>query len=975
MQLSVALLLGVFLCPSRLAGTPPGGYHLRVWTTDDGLPHNSLTSIVQDANGYLWFASLGGLIRFDGVNFKNTELASPYRPRGYNIRLLVKDRDGSLLFEPTGEQILRLREGQVEEHPITDSLRQELVKELYCAPDGALWVSTPDGRLGRWTKAGIQWFETTLEASLPRERATFAVDGAGHLWISFNDFFGLYRDGKLEPANLAVHNPQLIAPGPNGSVWICDSDRLLRLHGDGELTVLANGVPWAHATAELKHLMISSSGAAWISAGRLGLWSWHEGALHQVEVPFPIVNYATEDREGSIWVSSDGNGLGQLRQKHYVRYDRSAGLQQQVSNAVLCRGDGTTWLANNLGGVAQVEGKVVRPLGVTLGGSRPLVSTLCFDLEGNLWMAGRDGLYRSSPPYDQAERLPSPGRDITLLHTAGDGRVWFASFAGDFGYFENGNPVFMTEQDGYHGQSLRSLAENSRGEIWASSYNGDLFHYHAGQLHYQNVGQPIHSLHADDEGRLWIATVAGLMVMSGGELVLLAEEQGLADSLIALLTEDQRGNMWFGSRSGLYYVKKEELLAVLAGERLRVVSYPIGRDQGLLGMTFLINYYPSVQTGVDGRLWFATSDGVIAIDPNVSPTQASPPAIFIDDVKVNGQLQGTSAGKLTVPPGQQRIELAFSIPNFSDPRSVIVRHRLEGADPEWVETGTARSISYSGLAPGAYQLTVAAGVGPNSWTKRPAVFVLNVLPAWWQTLWFRAGSALAASLFLIVLVRKWSQYHLRQRLQRLERDRALERERARIARDLHDELGGRLTALQLLASRLRKLSEPERESALNQLAERARRLNSDVHSIVWLITPRDSSLRNLTEFLRRYALELFKNTPVECSVDDPAAIPSHHISPDVQHNVFFAAKEALTNILKHAHATEVAICFSINEGVFCCAICDNGSGIPTEAINAPLGNGLANMKTRMREIKGDMHLSTPSTGGTTIQFRLPLAQS
>jgi len=969
--LLVALLPWAFLCPLLSAGTVTNDYHWRVWTTDEGLPHNSLTSITQDANGYLWFASLGGLVRFDGVNFKKTDLPRPYRPRGYNIRLLTKDRDGSLLFEPTGQQILRWQDGRLEQHPITPALEGRQVRELFPAPDGALWVGFPDGRLGRWTPGGMQWFDTAVDASLPRERATFAIDAKGELWISFNDFFGVYREGKLVPSTLAIHNPQLISPDPNGNIWICEADRLSILQGD-QLTVLADEVPWEQATAELRHLSISRSGTAWISAGRLGLWCWSEGTLRQVEIPFPIVNYATEDQEGSIWVSSDGNGLGQLRPKHYTRYDRTAGLRQQVSNAVLCRDDGTTWLANNRGGVALVEGEKATPLDTSADGDPLLASTLCFDLDGSLWFAGRDGLYRSAPPYTTAERLPSPGRDITLLHTARDGRIWFASFAGQFGYFEEGAPVFMTEQDGYHGQSLRSLAETSRGEIWAGSYTGDLFHYHAGKLDYQNIGRPVHSLYADAEGRLWMATVEGLMVQMEDNFVLLTEAEGLADSLIALIAEDHHGNMWFGALSGLYYIKKEALLAVAAGEREQVVSYSVGKDQGLSGMTFLINYFPSVQTGTDGRLWFATSDGVIAIDPDTTLATPATPVVYVDDVQVNGQPQNIAAGKISVLPGQQRIEVEFSIPNFSDPRNVIVRHRLEGADPEWIETGADRSISYSGLAPGSYRLLVAAGIGPDSWASEPAVVFLEVLPAWWQTLWFRLGGALAAALLLIFIVRKWSQYHLRQRLQRLERDQALERERARIARDLHDDLGGRLTALQLLAARLGKLSGRERDSGLNQLAERARRLNSDVHSIVWLITPRDSSLRNLVEFLRRYTLELFKNTPIECTVDDPSRIPAHPISPDVQHNVFFAAKEALTNILKHAHATDVAVNFGVDNGTFYCAIRDNDNGIPADAITVNLGNGLANMKTRMHEIKGDLQCSTPSTGGTLIQLRLPL---
>jgi len=945
---------------------------MRTWTTEDGLPHNSLTTIVQDTRGFLWMASLGGLVRFDGVTFKSLQLSAQERPRGYNIRALAADPEAGLLFEPTSGRILSFRDGKVGRHPLADVLGSRQVKELYHAPDGAWWASFPDGRLLRWTPETTQWFgpDEGLHAR-NNQRATFAVDAAGTLWVCASGFFGTYHDGALHPSSLGLAEPQSITNDPGGGIWICTQEALLRLR-EGEISTLARDVPWRQASAELRRIDVNARGEAWIAAGRLGLFRWSEQTgLQQMRIPFPVINYVMEDREGSIWIASDGNGLGQLREKTFQRFDTSSGLQEDVCNAVFCASDGALWLANQGGGIARIQGDAAVPLDLKVAGKTPALSTLCLDHQGNLWAGGRSGLYRFAPPYEQGERLPRPAQDVNLLYTARNGDVWFASFAGAFGYFRRGEMHVLPSGDRDTSQSIRSIAEGAEGEIWLGTYHGDLFRYRDGQLKAQNVGFPIHSLHTDAEGRLWIATVDGLLVRQGEQFVRLTETQGLADNLISQLSEDPHGNLWFASRSGLYYARKAALLDVAEGRQETFVSHRYGKDQGLTGLSFLNNYFPATQTGADSRLWFVSSDGVIAIDTNAVPAEQAPPHVYFDAVRIDGEPKTVGGPELRLPPGPHRIEIDFAVPCFTDPRNLLIRHRLEGADPDWNDTDNARTISYSGLAPGTYRLLITAANGPNSWTPTPATLVFRVPPAWWQTAWFRIGAALLAGLLLVLIVRKWSQHHLRQRLQRLERDQALEQERARIARDLHDDLGGRLTALQLLAARLPRAAPKDLPEGLQLLAERAHRLNSDVHGIVWLMTPRESSLQNLAEFLRRYASELFKNTQIHCETDDPEGVPAHPISPDAQHHVFFVAKEALTNVLKHAEASQVQVDFACDQRCFRCTIRDNGHGFDP-ARTALDGNGLRNMQTRLREIKGELHVASTPGEGTTVTISLPI---
>jgi signal transduction histidine kinase len=249
-----------------------------------------------------------------------------------------------------------------------------------------------------------------------------------------------------------------------------------------------------------------------------------------------------------------------------------------------------------------------------------------------------------------------------------------------------------------------------------------------------------------------------------------------------------------------------------------------------------------------------------------------------------------------------------------------------------------------------------------------------VVPAWWERWYFQVGVSVLLLGLTAWLARTFVQRRLESKLRRLEQEHALEKERTRIARDLHDDLGGSLTAVGLLADRLVKAAPPELTPQLSGLASLTKRLATDLSGIVWTMGASNSSLDRLAEFLRRYGERLFRNTGVNCVTHGVEKIPPVPLAPDPQHQLLAAAKEALTNILKHGRATEARIDLSYAGEVFEIRIVDNGTGFELDATAQRRGNGLRNMRSRLEEIGGSYQIVSAPGRGTQVILRFPTSR-
>nr|WP_246462588.1 sensor histidine kinase [Pelagicoccus albus] len=947
---------------------------LQTWSGKDGLSNRIINQIGQDADGYLWLATMGGLIRFDGTNYREFKIPPQHQPRGYNIRTLVSSPQGKLLLQPTSGRILFREDGQIEEHASSATIIPEQPREMFYAADESLWISTESGSILRWTPQNSQWFGTD---TTPKRKinASFAQDSSGGSWINTSSCFGIYKDDRWSTPEIDLGKPILIGQGTNGEILLFAEDALYT-YQDARLRMLSNQVPWQDNPGELYEAITDKWGTIWIAAGKLGLIHWEEGRFLPAPENFPFVNDLTLDKSGNIWAASYGNGLGKVTKRSTTLLNRSSGLRSEISSSIYQDSDQNIWIANGDGGVYRIQNDKPVSTNTLFQDSLLAANTVSIDHEKQLWIGNEQGLFVSAFPYKVAEKIQDVPKNVHILHVSSDNKIWFATNFGrfghsntpaTFGHIEGGEIVFFDDGAGYDGKPIQSLAESYDGEMWAGTYTGFLFRVTNDRVELIHQQSSIPDLHFDSESRLWIASITDTLILENGTVHSLQNNSNYRDKGVPSILDDQDGNIWLGlNRFRLEQLREK----VLTGQPAPIPENfnRITRD---LDLSILVNSHPFSQMDRDGRLWFTTSKGVLILDPKALPERAESPVVLIDSVSINGDTVATDIHAHTIPAGPHSIRIEFSSPNLSNLSRSYIRQRLLGAGKEWEDASYTDTLHYSGLAPGEYRLELQAG-SPAGWKTPATTLAFEVLPPWWQTIWFRVLGLTGAIAFVAIFIWIWTQRRMQAQLAKLEQDQALERERARIARDLHDDLGGGLSALQLFASRLAEEPESKRSKSLAQLAERARRLNADVHSIVWLFKPGEGTLQELAELIEQYAAEIFKGSTIDCRLSDPGTLPSVPLTPEAQHNLFFAAKEALTNSLKHANATKISVELSYKDSTLNCILKDDGIGLPAPADQQRRRNGLINMQIRMREIGGkiDFH-SDPQTGTQiTITYQI-----
>jgi signal transduction histidine kinase len=339
---------------------------------------------------------------------------------------------------------------------------------------------------------------------------------------------------------------------------------------------------------------------------------------------------------------------------------------------------------------------------------------------------------------------------------------------------------------------------------------------------------------------------------------------------------------------------------------------------------------------------------------------------------------GRPTTELRLPPKHNKLEFEFAALSFSSPENSHFRYQLRGFDQKWIEADGQNRATYPRLPGGRYEFHVIASNHVGVWNETGASLRLVVTPFYWQTWWFRALAIAFFTATIIAIVRYVSFRRLRKRMLELKHQAALHHERARIARDMHDEVGAKLTRLSLLSEMAAASPElPLQAGAdVREISETARETILAFDEIVWAVNPRNDTLGDLVGYLCRHAEDFFEGSPTECVFDLPATIPPVTLPVEVRHEVFLAAKEALTNVAKYAAASQVRLRLTLHPAAFDLIIEDDGCGFDPSAVTTRPGggNGLLNMRERMQRIGGRFECDSRPGTGTRIAFHIPLSR-
>jgi signal transduction histidine kinase/streptogramin lyase len=827
-------------------------------------------------------------------------------------------------------------------------------------------------------------------------RGSFLKDRFGTTWILWDGKISLLEGEHLttSPFGAGYTNGlvQGIGLGRDGGLWIA-SDGRAREWKEAKWGEDLGRTAWAFG-ASMSTLIETSDGG--VAAGTLD----HGLCLVRPDgtvlcfnrtngLPSDWVRSLCEDREGNLWIGT-GNGLAELRPNNIAIIDSPDHWQGRPVLTITEARDGALWIGTEGAALYRMKQAEWMHFDAAQGILGPYVWTASEDGQGRLWAGtwGRGLFVQRGDGFEHAPEFEDAAPVLALLHIA-DGSTWVGTGIG-LAHCTHGKVQWYGPNEGLIHPDVRAVVQDRQGAVWFGMLGGGLGVVENGRVRQFRKASGLSSdfvqcLRLDNDGSLWIGTSGdGLNRLKKGQFASISTSQGLPNDVICDIEDDGHGNFWFSSHGGIFRVSKSQLNACADGLTNSVRCLAYGKGDGLPTLECSGGFQPAGCRTADGRVWFPTSKGLVAVDTSQRDLNLLPPPIIIEDFLLNGRAlsrEALQASVVRIPPGQNRIEFHFTGLSLVVPEKVRFKYRLDGLDHEWVSAGTTRFASYSYLPPGQYTFCVTACNNDDVWNEAGARLAMIVLPHFWQTWWFRllAGLCMVAVGGGGVLIEM--QRRMRRKLGLIERQRAVERERIRIARDIHDDLGASLTRITMLSqSAMTEEDHPDATSDLGRIYQAARDLTHALDEIVWAVNPKHDTLDSLATYLGTFAQDFLEAARIRCRLDVPTHLPPWPLNAETRHNLFLTFKEALNNAIKHADCDEVRISLAIEPGGFGLQIEDKGRGFSIETVESTqLSNperhaschGLRNMRQRLMEIGGRCDICSAPGQGTVVRLFVP----
>jgi ligand-binding sensor domain-containing protein/signal transduction histidine kinase len=985
--------------------------HFQSWQKEQGLMHSPVRALTQTRDGYLWVGTDNGLVRFDGLRF--TIFGATDGIKTGPITTLLQDHRGALWIGTTDSGLSCWDNDRFTTLTTRDGLPANSITSLVEDNAGRVWIGTEAG-LVLWEKDHVSPSSAHGPFNGARINALFK-DQNGTIWIGAknagvfqftNEDFAPVTDDSLDGVLKESH---CLTIDQAGRLWV----------GAGENFVLCrDGSRWyrykipRHEAKSHITSLTEEDGIVWAGSSGGGLLQFKDGKFLAIPpgigLAGNLIQSLLTDREGHLWVGTE-TGLNRLHRKALTTLSQAEGLGTGAARSVAEVTPGLVWVSKANGGLYRWGGKSFNRL--SLAGVSPHdaeINTLLVTRDHRCWVATTNSLLLYKDPVaaaDEVQIVNSANLNVVALAEDGQGVLWGGTREGKIWRLREGKWVPQTNFPAR--SSITGIVPIADDSAWVGTERDGLFRVAEGNAESvdrdRNLSKQIRTLFLDSSGTLWVGTAnAGLGRFRNGRFANFTMRDGLPDNSIAQILEDDSGRLWLGTGGGIACVSKTQFEDVAAGKTPRLYPQLLRRAEGMLSEECSSGFFPAGLKTQSGLLWFSTSKGVSVINPRFHPVEAAVPnavleEVIVDDassVRVRSPLSitGNQNGKLNKPfedsanliqirPGKHRVEFRFTGLSFDAPELIRFRYRLEGVDPDWVEAGTRRSAFYSYLPADTYRFHVAACNSGGVWSESESNFHVVIRRHFWQTWWFITAAVVGAATAVIVIVHVAEKRRLDRHLKRVEQERALEYERTRIAKDLHDEMGAKLCRISFLSEHASRNQIPASElrEQITSISAASRELLHSLDEIVWAVNPQNDTLEHVASYIGQYAQEYFQMTGIECELDIPTQVPAHPLSSQMRHHLFLAAHEAFTNILKHSNANRADVTMVLGTTVFEIRISDNGKGLSPGQINSNgdssatvSGDGLSNMRKRLADIGGYCTIDSAVGQGTNVKFVIPL---
>ncbi len=909
------------------------------FSTRNGMLSNAVYALATDSRGLIWLGGTDGISSFDGRTFRH------YATRDTGAATVVTqisiDSNNTLWFL-RGSKIFQLKNGKA--IPFATPDRNALITSLF-VEDETLWCSKMGGGVYRY--GGGKW--DSLTANLPGLFITQIYrDQKNRMWFPSNYGLLTVDSGRLRLADLPVQPvvSQLpvmlsITEDRTGALWIGTASGVLRI-ADSSLQVFNK---------------------------RSGL----------SDNPFRDMLL---DAEGNIWMASDGQGIFRYSGTQFTVIDESTGLGSgQVTSFE--RVGNRLYLGTYDAGLYFYENGLVEPLHLPLQ-NPPVITSLQYR-NGSLWIGTRGaGLWRYNGTFFYSY-LPENGKvlsnTIATQYLDRQGRLWIGFSNGAMLY--NGR-TFETVLDRVLVQDFIQLNDDtifiatSKGiQLYA---NGTVYPFVTG-TRLDSASTQCFTLRGRE---LWAGTSDdGIIVyhLDKKTTVPINQSNGLQSDFIYNIVVDNSGDVWAGTGYGIHRITLKD------GSEPSVYFY--GKGHGMRGME---SNHNAVLKMPDGSIWFGTTNGALHYKPQTKLTEPQPTSIVLQSVKLLGEanlhkdwFDSTDVWYqvpygLSLPYKKNNLSFTFQAISLSSNEQIRYRYRIDGLDAPWSDWSQANTVTLSALPPGKYTLRVQSIAWGSALEPKELAYPFEIITPFHKTNWFRllvllGCILLGISLQYLVNLRKQNRIKLLERLRREEQNKV----RQRTAEDFHDEVGNRLTRINVLTNVLKsKIGNPtpETDRIIEKIQENTTQLYSGTRDILWSLKPSNDNLYEILHRIRDFAIELYQDTEVDFKFIGTDERWKNHILPlDVSRNLIMIFKEALNNSLKYSNAKKVKLeAWLRGDNVLQLILMDYGDGFDLHYVKK--GHGIENMHTRAKRINGRLYIDSQKGKGTiiTLTFRIPRDQ-
>ena len=991
----------------------------------NGLSQNTVYSIMKDKQGFMWIATANGLNRYDGVEMKVYKPGISYAEKQMKGRIIRSD-----LLEDEKERIwfsteitvncfdkrkasfnnykLFYRKGEKsnnENREMEEMFAHPLLKngnELWLAnaSEGLFVLNTSTNE--------VSHYPLTIKnetGSLIFLMYNGVFDGKSKFWfaskkglLSFDTLTKTWKQylEKLPFYTVTLLEDTLLAGSNDNVVWVNT-----RSFASGKVPM--NGTPEQFKKGMIRRLYLDKNGTTWggDQEGNVFSKALHDTAFNwrgningnsPSVTNFPVYCFYVDEYE-NLWVGADVLGLLKTNFASKVFNNFPQSFTEATSNKSIFvysiyedENDGV-WLGTFQNGLIILDKKTNTTEKVALKYEGPpllyenTVPLVKKDSYGNLWTSSNGQLYvrEKNAASFSAIKMPVPSNALQTPQMRSISEYKQGWLIGtNIGLYS-----MVKKQAGY---DLRFLRQFGQSRVTGTWVNGDkevwLISDSKGIIVVKDMDEAaeqkrifsdanVKAVQYDTKHQLlWIATSGGLIAyhLPSDTHKAFSEDDGLANSYIygVLPYNDE---LWLSTNYGLSCGK----ILYTNGSVFPDITFTnFTKADGLSGNEFNTG---SFYKGAGGTLYFGTTQGVMWFNPSQIKSNIQAPKLQLINLLVNDEMPDSTLAPeyithLDLPFDRNNVFLRFRGIDFNNGAQVKYMYQLEGWDKDWINSKEVNEVRYNNLAPGDYVFKVKASNGSGIWRKEEYRVAIKVAPPFWGTWWFRGFIFLLLVGLIVVLTKSIAQRKLRKQLVALEKQRELDNERQRISREMHDDIGAGLTQIVLMSESAKGKKNGNSEKELTEITDTSRQLVNNMGEIIWSLNPENKTLEQLMAHLREQLHHLLEYSGIAYNILLPENGKEILLSNEVRRNILLITKETVHNAVKYSRANRIEVNALLNNGMLTFAVTDDGIGFDTEKMHT--GNGLKNIRHRVHEMHGQLHIESAENLGSRFSYTIPL---